>query len=256
VNSAPEAGARTDFLGLAFDARPSPAIHAWLAARGAASDFAYVVTPNVDHVVRLETAGEAVWQAYRGAAVCVCDSRVLSGLARLCGVRLPVTTGSDLVQTLFLDILKPGDAVCLIGGSDELADALRRRFPDFGLRHHLPPMGLIRDAAARARAVAFAGDAGARATLLAVGSPQQELLAFEMARSGAVRGTALCIGAGVEFLIGARSRAPRAMQRLGLEWAWRLLTEPRRMWRRYLVDGPAVFPIVWRWRRAARSARR
>jgi exopolysaccharide biosynthesis WecB/TagA/CpsF family protein len=111
-------------------------------------------------------------------------------------------------------------------------------------------MGLAKDREARARAVAFAAQAAARVTLLAVGSPQQELLALDMARSGAVRGTALCIGAGVEFLLGIRARAPRPIQRAGLEWAWRLLVEPRRMWRRYLVDGPAIFPLVWRWRRA------
>lgn len=244
------AGEQAEFLGLDFDLRPSGAVRAWLGERSAASDFAYVVTPNVDHIVRLSRADDTVWQAYRGAALCVCDSRILSGLARTCGLALPVTTGSDLVHALFLDILKAGDEVCLIGGSAELAAELARRFPVLVIHHHAPPMGLAGDRDARARAVAFAAQAAARVTLLAVGSPQQELLALDMARSGTARGTALCIGAGVEFLLGIRARAPRLIQRVGLEWAWRLLVEPRRMWRRYLVDGPAIFPIVWRWRRA------
>ncbi|HWW64870.1 MAG TPA: WecB/TagA/CpsF family glycosyltransferase [Sphingomonadaceae bacterium] len=241
---------RVEFLGLDFDDRPTAAVHAWLARRTAESDFAYVVTPNVDHMVRLQGAGESVWQLYRDADLCLCDSRILSRLARLCHVDLPVTTGSDLVATFFARIVKPGETICLIGGSAKMAEALGRRYPTLVIRHHEPPMGLLQDAAARARAVAFAAEAGARVTMLAVGSPQQELLAWEMARSDSVRGTALCIGAGVEFLLGTRSRAPEKMQRAGLEWAWRLVAEPRRMWRRYLVTGPAIFPATWRWQRA------
>jgi exopolysaccharide biosynthesis WecB/TagA/CpsF family protein len=60
---------------------------------------------------------------------------------------------------------------------------------------------------------------------------------------------ALCIGASIEFLSGARRRAPRWMQRAGLEWAFRLLSEPRRLWRRYIVEGPRIFVIWYRWRR-------
>ena len=79
--------------------------------------------------------------------------------------------------------------------------------------------------------------------LLAIGSPQQELFAQALLRRGRCWGVALCIGAGLEFLVGARRRAPVPVQRLGLEWAYRLLSEPRRMWRRYLVDGPRILPL-------------
>ena len=65
-------------------------------------------------------------------------------------------------------------------------------------------------------------------------------------------GTALCIGASVEFLVGAQVRAPKVLRRAGVEWAWRLLRQPRRLARRYLIDGLAIFPIVWRWRQANR----
>jgi exopolysaccharide biosynthesis WecB/TagA/CpsF family protein len=61
---------------------------------------------------------------------------------------------------------------------------------------------------------------------------------------------AFCIGAGLEFLIGDQKRAPRFLQRLNLEWAHRLATNPRRLWRRYLVEAWAIFPIYRRWRRS------
>ena len=88
-------------------------------------------------------------------------------------------------------------------------------------------------------------------TFLAMGAPQSELVAQRLANRGKARGVALCIGASIEFLSGARRRAPRWTQRLGLEWAFRLLSEPRRLWRRYLVQGPRIFVIWYRWRRVA-----
>jgi exopolysaccharide biosynthesis WecB/TagA/CpsF family protein len=65
------------------------------------------------------------------------------------------------------------------------------------------------------------------------------------------RGLALCVGAALDFITGTQKRAPRFARRLGLEWAHRLLTNPRRMWRRYLVEGPAIFLLAYRWRGSA-----
>ena len=54
-------------------------------------------------------------------------------------------------------------------------------------------------------------------------------------------GLICCVGAAVDFLSGTTARAPESVQRLGLEWLHRLLSEPRRLWRRYLIDGPKIF---------------
>jgi N-acetylglucosaminyldiphosphoundecaprenol N-acetyl-beta-D-mannosaminyltransferase len=245
--------ARAHFLDLDYDTLTQAEAERWLGGRSAGSDFAYVVTPNVDHVVRLEKADPAIRRTYAEANLCLCDSRVLARVAKFAGVALTVVPGSDLVAALFAQVLRTGDRICLIGGSAEDAAALNRLYPKILILHHSPPMGLRTNAVARAEAAAFAAAANARFTLLAVGSPQQELLAWEMRRSGLVTGTALCIGASIDFLIGTQSRAPRIVRRAELEWAWRLLTQPRRLARRYLVDGPAIFPIVWRWRKAQRT---
>lgn len=241
--------ARREFLDLDFDPITPAQAEAWLAGRGADSAFAYVVTPNVDHMVRLASQPEAIRAAYDEADLCLCDSRVLARLARLAGVTLTVVPGSDLVAALFDRVLRPGDRVCLIGGGPGHVARLGERHPGIVVAHHAPPMGLRHDPAARARAIDFAAGAEARVILLAVGSPQQELLAHEMKRDGRARGTALCIGAGIDFIVGAQTRAPRLVQRAGFEWAWRLASQPRRLARRYLVDGPAIFPLVWRWKR-------
>lgn len=243
---------RVEFIGIDFDPRTPAQVHAWLAARDAASAYAYVVTPNVDHMVRLAEAPTDVRRAYADADLCLCDSRVLARLARLAGIELGVVPGSDLSAALFAQLLQPGDVIGLIGGHEGDAARLEALYPGIAVAQHLAPMGLRHDVAARRGAVDAAVAARARVTLFAVGSPQQELLAHEMATREEARGTALCIGASVEFLLGTQRRAPRIVQRAGMEWAWRLLGDPRRLARRYLVEGPAIFPLFWRWRRARR----
>jgi len=64
----------------------------------------------------------------------------------------------------------------------------------------------------------------------------------------------LCVGASLAFLTGQLRRAPRAMQVLHLEWLFRLLSEPRRLWRRYVLKGPRIFHIWWKYRFADRLA--
>lgn len=241
------AAGRTIFLDMSFDRYDFDAMVAWLKNRRAGQSFGYVVTPNVDHMVQIAKDPASLRPFYDDATIRLCDSRVLAKLARLRGIELPVVPGSDLVVALFDHVLVAGDRYCLIGGSPALAEALRRKYPDLTLIHHEPPMGLRRDAQARAEAVRAAADAQARFTLIAVGAPQQEMLAHEMASSGRMSGTALCIGASIDFIVGAQRRAPRMVQRANLEWAWRLASDPRRLARRYLVDGPKIFSLVLRW---------
>lgn len=237
----------TSFLGLNFDPLDFPATLARLAARPADAPFGYVVTPNVDHIVRLEHAPPDVRSAYDAAELCLCDSRILAKLARLRGVRLDVVPGSDLTAALFEQVIRPGDRICVIGSGPEQIAVLAKRFPGLDIRNHVPPMGFRHNPAAMAAAAAFVAEAGARFTLLAVGSPQQELLAHRIRQDGRATGIGLCIGASIDFLTGAQQRAPVWVQKASLEWAHRLLSQPQRMWRRYLVEGPRIFRLVMRW---------
>lgn len=242
-------------FGIRFDLLEAADVRGWLAARDADSNFAYVVTPNVDHIVRLERAGPELHRIYSQAELCLCDSQILRRIARPLGVELTLVPGSDLVAILFADVLQAGDRVCLIGGRDAHRASLARLYPDIDIIQHIAPMGLQTDPAARAAAVECAAQAQARIILLAVGSPQQELLAAEMSRRATLKGTALCIGASVDFIIGEKRRAPALLRDAGLEWAWRLALEPRRLAHRYLVEGPKIFMIAWRWWRAEQKKR-
>jgi N-acetylglucosaminyldiphosphoundecaprenol N-acetyl-beta-D-mannosaminyltransferase len=223
---------------------------------GEAVRFSYVVTPNVDHIVMLHEAGDESWRsAYReavtAAALRLNDSRILARLAKLSGLRLPVTPGSDLTRELVARAAA-GSLTrrwLLVGGSKGEAAWLARRLPGHDVSHYEPPMGVRDDAAAQAAIAERVAAAQADYVLFAIGAPQSEIVAHQIAREGRARGVGLCIGASVEFLSGAKRRAPRAIQRMGLEWLHRLLSEPRRLWRRYLLRGPRVFIIWWRTRR-------
>jgi len=92
--------------------------------------------------------------------------------------------------------------------------------------------------------VAFVLAHPARFVFLAVGSPQQEVLAAAITATGRATGTALCIGASLEFLTGVSRRAPAWMQRAGLEWLFRLGSDPHRLARRYLLNSPTVFRLL------------
>lgn len=246
------APAITSFLGIDFTALTFGEAVDAVFTLAAGSDFSYVVTPNVDHLVRLEGADNddpvaaAFMAAYGAAALVLCDSRVLARLAMLSGKRLSLVPGSDLTPAVLADARMAGRRVAVIGGSDALLPALRRRYAAIDFVQHRPPMGVLHNPAAMNAIEAFVAEAGADLVIMAIGAPQGELAAHRCLMAGRSRGVALCAGASLEFIVGEKRRAPRWMQRLGAEWLFRLASEPRRLWRRYLVEGPRVFGIWWR----------
>lgn len=246
---------RTEFLGVWFDRLDLAAVVGQLTAARADAGYRYVVTPNTDHLVRLseEPAGSPVRAAYCAADLCLCDSRVVALLAGLKGIDLPVVTGSDLTAMLFERIIAPGDRIAIVGGSTGMVNRLQGRFPGTTILHHEAPMGLRENAAARLAAARFVAEAKSRFVFIAVGSPQQELIAAGAAKLTA-SGIALCVGAALEFLTDDQQRAPALIRRARLEWAYRLASDPRRLWRRYLVEGPKIFCMAWHWKPAADSA--
>jgi exopolysaccharide biosynthesis WecB/TagA/CpsF family protein len=247
---------RSDFLGVRFDRMSKDQTLERLSEVRPETPYSYVVTPNVDHLVRLhESQGtsRSLKPVYDDADLCLCDSRILQLLAGLRGVDLPVVPGSELTALMFDKVIRPGDRIAIIGGDRELVDGLRIRFPRVEFVQHCPPMGLRDNPAARREAAAFIAGSGARFTFIAVGSPQQEMIASEAGTIAGAAGTALCVGASLEFLTGKIKRAPRLAQQLRLEWAHRLLSDPRRMWRRYLVEGPRIFLLTYRWGGPARQ---
>ena len=216
-------------------------------------NLGFVVTPNVDHMIRHRESAE-FRDYYAEAAYVLLDSQFAATLMRLrYGVDIPVCKGSDLTDALFDRVIKPDDVIVLIGTSAEQADELRERFGLRNLLHHNPPMGFAENPLAVEAVLAFIESVPSfRFCLLAVGSPRQEMVAQKLVQRGRARGMVLCIGASINFLTGGERRAPQWMQRTGLEWLYRLLQDPKRLAYRYLVRGPRFFAQLSKDRLAVR----
>lgn len=140
--------------------------------------------------------------------------------------------------------------IFLYGGTDELLDALSRR-----LQEQIPDLRIAGRRASRFRRLSNTErdqlvqeirDSGAMLTLVGLGCPRQEVWAFEFRERLSM--PLLAVGAAFSFHAGRLSQAPGWMQRRGLEWLYRLLCEPGRLWRRYLLLNPlylALLALQW-----------
>jgi exopolysaccharide biosynthesis polyprenyl glycosylphosphotransferase len=168
--------------------------------------------------------------------------------SRLLGERIPEkVSGSDLIEPLAQLAAERGYKIFLLGGAEGVAGIAARRLterhpglkvvgteaPQIDLARPIPP-SLVR----RIR------DSGAQLLLVAFGAPKQELFIRAIA---AQLGPCVAIGVGasLDFIAGRAKRAPSWVSRSGLEWLYRLAREPRRLWRRYLVQDPAFVAIVF-----------
>jgi N-acetylglucosaminyldiphosphoundecaprenol N-acetyl-beta-D-mannosaminyltransferase len=212
----------------------------WVDARVAGKTPRYVVTPNVDHLCRLPY-DPAFQEAYEGAALRLPDGVPLMWFARLLGRRLcEKLSGSDLVPRLSAYAAEKGHRVFFLGAAEgvaeEAARRLRERHPSLQVAGSFsPPFGFEKDARQCREAVERVRESRADICFVALGSPKQEIW---LSQHAAGMGTPVClaIGAGLDFVAGRVRRAPGWMQRAGCEWIWRLTQEPRRLWRRYLVE--------------------
>ena len=231
-------------MGAPFDDVNADDVARMIRETPADAPFRYIVTPNVDHVVRLSKTPE-LRPLYEDAWLSLSDSKPVGLLARLLGVKLPHVTGSDLTARLFREIVQPGETVSLIAANAAVVDDLRRTFPHLEFRGHAPPQGVLGKPEALAECVRFAAAQPGKYLFLAIGAPQSERIAHMLARTPDAHGIGLCIGASLEFLTGAKKRAPGWMQAIGMEWAHRMATDPKRLWRRYVYAVPPLAKLFF-----------
>lgn len=210
-------------------------------------EFRYIVTPNVDHIVRLNQEPDVYKPLYDAAWLSVCDSRILELLGGFSDIPLKAVPGSDLTAQLFDNIIKKDEAITVIGADDEIVSELKRLYGLRTIHHHQPPMGMRHKPEAVAETAKFIAEHPARFIFICVGSPQQEMVAKACVERGDCVGLGLCVGASLEFITGRVKRAPKWMQKSRLEWLHRLISEPKRLWKRYLLEGPKIFILWLKW---------
>ncbi len=227
-----------------------------------------VVTPNVDHIVQLQS-NAALRQAYRQAGLVVADGWPVVTASRWLGKPLPERVpGSDLVPEIFRraqasDQSGSSEAarklrVYLLGAAPGVADraaiSVQQQWPGVEVvGTYSPPLGFEKSEPECEQILARIQAVTPDGLVVGLGAPKQELWVAKHQDRLAAR-VALCVGATIDFLAGEKRRAPAWVQALKMEWLHRLLSEPQRLAKRYWHDA-RVFPgLVWReFRHSSRS---
>lgn len=195
-----------------------------------------VATMNLDHAVKLRRDA-SFRHAYAVQSHVTADGRPIVWLSRLAGRPVELVTGSDLVEPLAALCAEMKAPLALVGSTPEVlscaAERLQARHRGLRIAALLsPPMGFDPESAAADALIEDLSRAGAKVCLLAFGAPKQERLAARAFRARPGLGF-VSVGAGIDFLAGAQVRAPRLVRAMALEWLWRLLGNPGRLFRRY-----------------------
>ena len=229
-------------LGMRFDAIDKHETLTLLEARSSSAQLGYVVTPNVQHVVDLHREVAPV-EIYEDALLSLCDSRPVRALANFLSDVPPLVTGADLTDALFKNVIRDGDTISTICASEELATLLREKYPNLHWHIHIPPADTKVGTPAFEECVKFLIETPARFSFVCIGAPKSEEICHAASKTQTATGTAICSGAALEFLVGLKRRAPNIFQTLGIEWAYRLMTEPGRLWKRYVSAGPTLLKL-------------
>ena len=211
----------------------------------------WIVTPNVD-ILRQFTTNPESRRLILDATHRVADGQPIVWTSRLAGTRVPErVAGSDLVLSMPEAAARAGLSVFLLGGNPGVAAAaaarLEARCPELErVGSHCPPLGFEDDPAELLKIKDALQATRPALVLVGLGFPKQERLIRSL-RSEMPESWFIGVGISLSFLAGEQTRAPAALQRLGLEWMHRLWSEPRRLFRRYVMqDLPfACKLLVW-----------
>ena len=203
-----------------------------------------LVTPNAGHLTNIFGNPE-LSEIYSTADLSLIDGWPIAVAARNASkLKITRVTGSDLLPELFTQLTKDV-RVGIVGGNDEslIRQSLETRFPDLNIQiidtsrwtNSVYDIRRLRELV-QYNALSI--------VLLCLGHPKQELLAKELKNydwAGSRPDWIMCVGATIDFLTGEQKRAPKVFQKIGLEWLFRLITNPKKFTQRYLN---AVIPSL------------
>lgn len=211
-----------------------------------------LATVNLDHLYQLHNDA-AFRKSYAAQDLIVADGNPVVWLSRLAQRPVELIPGADLVIPLCEAARDAGRAVAFFGSRQETletaAKVLCKQVPGLEVSLCLaPPMGFDPTGPAAQTALDQLGKSGAALVFLALGAPKQEHFAALGRQLHPQLGFA-SIGAGLDFLAGDQSRAPRWVRALALEWVWRMASQPKRLVPRYAKDAALLPRLAWRaWR--------
>lgn len=213
----------------------------------------YVVTPNVDHIVKIEHDMEFK-EIYDHASLILTDGKPLLWIANL--YHTPIVekvSGSDLFPKVCEMAARRGYSMFFLGAKEgvaaKAAEILEKQYKGLNIvGTYSPQLGFEKDKAQVDSIIKMINKANPDILILALGCPKQEKFYYRNRESLHVP-MALAIGASLDFVAGNVKRSPKWMSDCGLEWLYRITQDPKRMIKRYLGDDLVIFKLFWKYRK-------
>lgn len=207
-----------------------------------------VLTPNVDHLMKLQRDAE-FYRTYSLADYKVCDSQILMYASRFLGTPLKEKiSGSDFFP-IFCEYHRnnPDITVFLMGGAPGVADRARTRINnklgrEIVIGSHSPSFGFEKNEQECMEIVELINQSRATVLAVGVGAPKQEKWIYKYKDKFTYVKIFMAVGATIDFEAGVVKRAPKWMSELGIEWLYRIVADPKRLWKRYLIED---LPFFW-----------
>ena len=210
----------------------------------------YVVTPNVDHIVKLEKDRE-FRDVYENADLILTDGMPLIWISKLKGNPIKEkVSGSDLFPKVCELASIKGYSIFLLGAAEGVADIaaknLKNKYENLNIAGtYSPSYGFEKKEDEIYKIIKMINECSPDILAVGLGAPKQEKFLYKYKNKLNVP-ISLAIGASIDFEAGNISRAPKWMQNSGLEWFYRLCKEPKRMFRRYIIDDLKILKIMFK----------
>ena len=212
---------------------------------------AYVVTPNVDHIVQLETNKE-LQDVYANASLILTDGKPLLWIAKWYGTPIKEKiSGSDLFPLLCDMAAKKGYSMFFLGAAEgvaaKAADNLMNKYKGLQvIGTYSPPYGFENDSSEMNK-IDMIKKARPDILIVGLGCPKQEKFIYNNYKKLGVP-ISLGLGASFDFEAGNIKRAPKWMANHGLEWLFRITQDPKRLMKRYLINDMKIFKLAVKYR--------
>ncbi|NRB08275.1 MAG: WecB/TagA/CpsF family glycosyltransferase [Richelia sp.] len=211
-----------------------------------------VFTPNVDHIMKLQK-DDAFLQAYSISDYNICDSQILIYASRFLGTPIQEKiAGSDFFPA-FCKFHRDNNEIkiFLLGSAPGVAYRAQNIINKTISRNiivssYAPPFGFEKDDKECQKIIDIIENSGANVLVVGVGAPKQEKWIYRYKDQLPSIQIFMGLGATIDFESGKIKRSPKWMSQVGLEWLYRLLSEPQRLWKRYLLDDIPFLGLVLR----------
>lgn len=212
----------------------------------------YVVTPNVDHIVRLEK-DEELQKVYKNASLILTDGKPLIWISKW--YKTPIKekiSGSDLFPRVCLLAANKNYTMYLLGAAEGVADTaarnLMKKYPGLNIvGTYSPPFGFEKNEQEMNKIKTQIQDVHPDILIVGLGCPKQEKFMYYHCKELGVP-ISFGLGASIDFEAGNIKRAPKWMSNHGLEWLYRFSKEPKRLFKRYFVDDLKIIQVARKYR--------